>query len=231
MASINVDIGLGRTASLAARLPAGGLTVQQRLDAQEFLRRWPKLAGGSESHNARGYVQRLRLRATSSTGRDDAVKVLREAVERGRVVVTISRTSLGSAGGSSTSPRATPRRMAVAAGPSFEPYSAMASDGGVSMSVPIGGAGIGGDLLSNSVENASLLLDGAMPFSLSDVVSGIAEQIAGVFLTPAEELECEVQYNLDMEECSAWYAMKPSSWGMCKDRAMQRYANCLRGFG
>ncbi|MEM5387433.1 hypothetical protein VSR68_28080 [Paraburkholderia phymatum] len=73
-------------------------------------------------------------------------------------------------------------------------------------------------------------LGDAESFEYSEDMSvGDADQEAGVFLTPAEEAECEIQLNADMDECSAWYAAKPSSWGTCRERAMQRYANCLRG--
>lgn len=73
-------------------------------------------------------------------------------------------------------------------------------------------------------------LSDARPFEYTpDSVANDVEQDAGVFLTPAEEAECEMQLNADMDECSAWYAAKPSSWGMCRERAMQRYANCLGG--
>ena len=58
-----------------------------------------------------------------------------------------------------------------------------------------------------------------------------SDTLAGVFLTPAEEAECMTQYNLDMEECSMYYSMQKTSWGMCKDRSAQRLARCLAGKG
>jgi hypothetical protein len=82
---------------------------------------------------------------------------------------------------------------------------------------------------SSDAADDSTPLDNAQPFEYTPDAIGDAEQDAGVFLTPAEETECEMQFNADMDECSAWYAMKPSSWGICKDRAMQRYAGCLKG--
>lgn len=73
-------------------------------------------------------------------------------------------------------------------------------------------------------------LGNAQPFEyVPDALGDDSDLDAGVFLTPAEEAECEIQLNMDMAECSAWYAAKPSSWGTCRERAMQRYANCLRG--
>jgi hypothetical protein len=72
----------------------------------------------------------------------------------------------------------------------------------------------------------------SQPFELGDQAGiGDVQQDAGVFLTPAEEAECEMQHAADLDECSAWYAAKPSSYGMCMDRAMHRYATCLRGQG
>lgn len=69
------------------------------------------------------------------------------------------------------------------------------------------------------------------PFEYAEAAPiGDGEQDAGVFLSPEEEAECEMQRNADMDECSVWYLAKPSSWGVCRERAMQRYANCLRGF-
>lgn len=55
------------------------------------------------------------------------------------------------------------------------------------------------------------------------------QDVAGVFLTPAEEAGCDLQYELDMAECSTYAAMDKGYWGTCKERAMQRYSNCLRG--
>ncbi|SMG20967.1 hypothetical protein [Paraburkholderia susongensis] len=72
----------------------------------------------------------------------------------------------------------------------------------------------------------------AQPFEYSEAAPiDNTEQDAGLFLSPEEETECEMQLNADMDECSVWYAAKPSSWGVCRERSMQRYANCLRGLG
>ncbi|NIF79181.1 hypothetical protein F3J20_17600 [Paraburkholderia sp. Cy-641] len=73
-------------------------------------------------------------------------------------------------------------------------------------------------------------LSNAQPFEYSKAVPvENTEQDAGVFLSPEEEAECELQLNVDIDECSVWYVAKPLSWGVCHERAMQRYANCLRG--
>ncbi|MFK4443054.1 hypothetical protein ABH944_003163 [Caballeronia udeis] len=75
-------------------------------------------------------------------------------------------------------------------------------------------------------------LGNAAPFEyVKSAASQVSETIAGVFLTPAEEAECMFQYNLDMAECSAYYSMQKSSWGMCSDRASQRLARCVTGKG
>ncbi|CAD6532476.1 hypothetical protein ACFQ3P_14800 [Paraburkholderia sabiae] len=75
------------------------------------------------------------------------------------------------------------------------------------------------------------LLSDAQPFDYAPDAIGDAEQDVGVFLTPAEEAECEMQYEADMAECGAYAAMNRSAWSVCKERAMNRYAYCLRGMG
>jgi hypothetical protein len=75
-------------------------------------------------------------------------------------------------------------------------------------------------------------LGDAAPFEyIKSAASEISDTVAGVFLTPAEEAECMLQYNADMTECSAWYAAKPSSWGTCKQRAADRLGRCVAGKG
>jgi len=72
----------------------------------------------------------------------------------------------------------------------------------------------------------------AAPFEyIKSAASEVTDTVAGIFLTPAEEAECMFQYNLDMAECSAYYSMQKSSWGMCSDRASQRLARCVTGKG
>jgi hypothetical protein len=75
-------------------------------------------------------------------------------------------------------------------------------------------------------------LGDAAPFRyIESARSAAGDTVAGVFLTPAEEAECMFQYNLDMAECSAYYSMQKTSWGMCSDRASQRLARCVTGKG
>ena len=82
------------------------------------------------------------------------------------------------------------------------------------------------------VGGATTPLGDAAPFEyVKSVTSGASDTLAGVFLTPAEESECMFQYDADMTECSAWYAAKPTSWGMCKQRAADRLGRCLAGKG
>jgi hypothetical protein len=85
---------------------------------------------------------------------------------------------------------------------------------------------------SEVADKVSTPLGDAAPFEYGKgVASDISETVAGVFMTPAEESECMFQYEADMTECSAWYAAKPSSWGMCKQRAADRLGRCLAGKG
>ncbi|PVX85025.1 hypothetical protein C7402_104268 [Paraburkholderia unamae] len=66
---------------------------------------------------------------------------------------------------------------------------------------------------------------------MPDSIAGDLEQDAGVFLTPAEEADCEAGLHADLAECSAYAAMDKSYWWACHARSMQRYSNCLRGQG
>ena len=82
------------------------------------------------------------------------------------------------------------------------------------------------------VGSATTPLGDAAPFEyVKSATSEVSDTLAGVFLTPAEEVECMTQYDLDMEECSMYYSMQKTSWGMCKDRSAQRLARCLAGKG
>ena len=81
---------------------------------------------------------------------------------------------------------------------------------------------------SELADSASTPLGDAAPFEyIKSAASEVSDTVAGVFLTPAEEAECMFQYNADMTECSAWYAAKPSSWGMCTQRAADRLGRCV----
>jgi hypothetical protein len=93
-----------------------------------------------------------------------------------------------------------------------------------------------GDVLDlgevSEVGTGSTPLGDAAPFEYGgSAASGGSDTLAGVFLSPAEEAECMTQYHLDMVECSAYYSMQKSSWGMCSDRASQRLARCVTGKG
>jgi hypothetical protein len=82
------------------------------------------------------------------------------------------------------------------------------------------------------VGSESTPLGDAAPFEyVKGAASQVIDTVAGVFLTPAEEAECRFQYNADMTECSAWYAAKPSSWGMCTPRAADRLGRWVAGKG
>ena len=82
------------------------------------------------------------------------------------------------------------------------------------------------------IGGGSTPLGDAAPFEYAkSATSEVSDTLARVFLTPAEESECMFQYNADMTECSAWYAAKPTSWGMCKQRAADRLGRCLAGKG
>jgi hypothetical protein len=85
---------------------------------------------------------------------------------------------------------------------------------------------------SELADKVSTPLGDAAPFEyIKSAASELSDTVAGVFLTPVEEAECMFQYNADMTECGAWYAAKPSSWGMCKQRAADRLGRCVAGKG
>ncbi|WP_174362205.1 hypothetical protein [uncultured Caballeronia sp.] len=84
----------------------------------------------------------------------------------------------------------------------------------------------------SEVGTCSTPLGDAAPFEyVKNAASEANDTLAAVFMTPAEEAECMTQYEADMTECSAWYAAKPTSWGMCKQRAADRLGRCLAGKG
>ncbi|SAL45181.1 hypothetical protein [Caballeronia humi] len=76
-------------------------------------------------------------------------------------------------------------------------------------------------------------LGDATPFELVDntPIGDPDLHAAGFRLTPGEENECMSQYDIDMDYCSVLYAMKPSAWGVCKERAADRLGRCLAGKG
>ncbi|WP_060315439.1 hypothetical protein [Burkholderia cepacia] len=238
MAAVTIDLGFGKRATLSARTTTGAVTVQQRRDADDFLRIWASsTAVGSEIHNARDYVVQLGLHVTyasTNSVRGDAVAQLKAAVQSGQVVVAMDRPTTQSGGGASAPVR--PQQRAMIAGPSYQPFSALADDGGASMFAPLGGiVAAAGAALSGAVADAgpglaSSLLGDAQPFELGDIPDlGAGEQQAGIFLSPAEKAECEATYAADVAECNAYSAMDKKFGPMCYDRAAQRYSRCLRG--
>ncbi|WP_216858881.1 hypothetical protein [Caballeronia novacaledonica] len=104
--------------------------------------------------------------------------------------------------------------------------------------IMMGAAGaVAGEMASDGVnppamsfgEDSTPLGDAsALEFDSGNAVDQL-EDDASVFLTPEEEAQCELEYNLDMVECSAYAAMDKGYWRTCNERAMQRYSNCLRG--
>lgn len=238
MAVVTIDLGFGKRATLSPRMTTGAVSVQQRQDADEFLRTWASsTAVGSEIHNARNYVQQLGLHITytsTSSARGDAVAQLKAAVQSGQVVVAIDRPTTKSGGGVSAAAR--PQQRAMLAGPSYQPYSDLADDGGASMFAPLGGImSAAGNALASAAADAgpdlaSSLLGDAQPFDLGGTPAlGEGDQLAGVFLSPAETAECEAAYEADVAECEAYAGMDKTFGPMCYERASQRYSRCLRG--
>lgn len=124
MAAVKIALGFGRHATLDNSVSSGALTFQQRRDADEFLRIWPIASVGNKTHRALDYIRRLGLRASYGAA-GDAVALLRSAIRGGGVSVAIERTATQSgASGGTGKPVA---RRAMAAGPSFTPFSNLES--------------------------------------------------------------------------------------------------------
>jgi len=255
MASVKIDLGFGEQAILSERAVSGIATVTQKLDAEEFLRRWPRTRS---IHQERSYLQQLGLHVgynPPGVNPSDASAVLRSAVKSGRVMVVIERATARFGGGGGV-PQSTARSGAIVSSrQSFAEMVVGESGTSATLSDAISApksyswmqhyddvsaddlikylesviSGTSGGAAASDADSSTPLGD-TTPFEYGeDSPVGDLPQEAGTFLAPEEEAECEMQLNADMDECSAWYAAKPSSWGMCRERAMQRYANCLKG--
>ncbi len=244
MASVKIDLGFGEHAILSERAGAGISTAKHQRDAEEFLRRWPRTRSIEQESR---YLRQLGLQggySSSSENPSDTSAVLRAAVKSGKVTVVIERATTPTGGVSASGPTRPPyplyeREKTAWAAPARKAYSydRLPNYDDVSANDLVAYLE---DFVSRTSGNAaapeadsSTPLGAGQPFSYAEGAAPASdvEQDAGIFLTPAEEMECEMQYEADMAECSAYAAMDKSSWGMCKERAMSRYSNCLRGFG
>jgi hypothetical protein len=234
---------------------------EQQRYAAEFLQRWPRSkADAYRAFDYIQQLQLHALSSFSFAGHD-WVAALKKAVERGQVVVSVEVAPVASGGSGGQPARGGPPgvlpypladRSMVAVGAAepgsyldsvgssarvFDDYSDVSAGDLIaylqSVVAGVGAVGSTSELAGDSPDaDASTPLGDAQPFELGDDSLGSeVQQDAGVFLSPAEEAECEMQLEADKDECSAWYVAKPSSYSMCMDRAMQRYANCLRGVG
>ncbi|MBR8405551.1 hypothetical protein [Burkholderia cenocepacia] len=240
MAAVTIDLGFGKQATLSTRTTSGALTVQQRQDADEFVRDWASSSVGQDIHGARDTVQRLGLHVaygSPNLAQGDPVALLKSAVTSGRVSVVIERPTTKSGGGASAPAR--PQRRAMMAGPTYQPFSALADDGGASMFAPLGGivSAVGVALAGTATDVgpnlASSLLGDAQPFDLgdtplSDPIS-LAMKKAG--LSDADEALCHAQYMFDMEFCAAMGSPMGGSRGLrkCQQNAWDNYQRC-RGY-
>jgi hypothetical protein len=244
MASVKIDLGFGEQAVLSERAGVGIPTVKHQRDAEEFLRRWPRTRSIDQES---GYLQQLGLRVghnSPGVNPSDTSALLRSAVKSGKITVVIERAAThtgGAVGASQPTMRPYPLEMRQKAA-----WTAPTATKSYSYTLPESYDDVSADdliaylesVVSRTQEAATPAVDSstplgdAQPFEYGEdsPLDGM-QQDAGLLLTPSEEAECEMQLNADMDECSVWYTAKPSSWGMCRERAMQRYANCLRGLG
>ncbi|MBF4014826.1 hypothetical protein ISI02_24585 [Burkholderia pseudomallei] len=126
MASVKIDLGFGEQAVLSERAASGIVTVKHQREAEEFLRRWPRMRSIQQE---RTYLRQLGLHAgynPPGANPSDASALLRSAVNSGRVMVVIERETkrLGGGGGAAQSTR---RSGAIA--PSRQSFAEMAAGG------------------------------------------------------------------------------------------------------
>lgn len=259
MASVKIDLGFGDQAVLSERTVSRILPLTYQRDVEEFLRRWPRTRSTHEARGYLQQLGLYVAYRPPGVNPADTIALLRSAVQSSRVMIVIERATTRQGGGvgvpSAPSRRAPiePSRQSfaeMAAGGSSlsvplddavsapKLYSWLPSYADVSaddlikyLKSVIGSTANGAAEAVETAGDASTSLGDAEPFSYPEPATtiGDVEQDAGLFLTPAEEAECEMQYEADMAECSAYAAMDRSSWGMCQERAMSRYSNCLRG--
>ncbi|QVN21445.1 hypothetical protein [Burkholderia pyrrocinia] len=140
MAAVKIELCFGRQATLNRLVSPGALTFRQRRDADEFLRVWPTVGVGNETHRALDHIRRLGLHASYSADGvavGDAVAALRSAIRSGRVSVLIERSTTQSGDASVALPTT---RRAMMAGPSYRPFSDLASGNPISLQSPLADA-------------------------------------------------------------------------------------------
>jgi len=244
MASVKIDLGFGEHAVLSERAGAGISTAKHQMDAEEFLRRWPRTRSIEQE---RSYLRQLGLQGAYSppgVNSSDASALLRAAVKNGKVTVVIERAATPTGGGVSGSGPTRPpfplseRVKTARVAPARESYSydeqpryddVSANDLIAYLEDFV--SRTSGDAAAADAAPSMALAD-AQPFEYSeDAPQGDVQQDAGFFLTPDIEDECMQQHFVDMDDCSAMWSWGTRRWGLCKEQASTRLSRCLTGKG
>jgi hypothetical protein len=257
MASVKIDLGFGEQAILSERTVTGIPTAKHQLDAEEFLRRWPRTRSIQQ---ARDYLRQLGLHMTykpPGVNSSDTIALLRSAVKSGTVMVAIERvtTRFGAGGGA---PQSTAVSRPIM---SFRQSIAEMAAGGSSTSATVGDAvsppaayswlqcydDVSADDLIKYIESVigrttdaaaapatdlSTPLGDAEPFDLgADPAPDDLMNVAARGVSEADEAECYEQYERDMDECMAYRAAMGGVRFMdtCSQRAFMNYQQC-RGY-
>lgn len=236
MASVIIEMGDGKRATLTGAVGPTPLSAEQRIAVSELMLHWPKYAGLTAG--ADGYLRDLGI----GVFRGDPVAALRSAIENGRVAVSIDRpvSRGGSAGGSpSTPPFPKANRFSsvpgVASLPADSPLPSWATPSDVTagelisyLESVVAGSGAAVSGTASGLVDSTPLGDAA-PFSMDDSPLGDVMQVAAV--DPFQEEQCFARYEIDMEMCAAAGAMykDPRTYAACSQRAFDKYQTC-RGF-
>ncbi len=129
MGSVKIDLGFGEQAHLSQRAPSGIATAKHQRDAEEFLRRWPRIRSIEQEIS---YLRELGLhlgQTLPGVNPSDTSAQLRAAVKSGNVMVVIERAATSTGGGVCASGPTTPpypiamRQKAAWVAPTRKSYS------------------------------------------------------------------------------------------------------------
>ena len=258
-ARIKIDLGFGDQAILSGRAVSTAPDAQRQRDADEFLRRWPRIRS---LRQAGDYLRQLGLHirhCPPGVNSSDSIALLRSAVKSGRISVLIERARKPVGG------TCAPTRRSQVIEPSRQSFAEMAAGSG--------GAGAAlaeststsssyswlpryddvsaDDLIAyiesvlgktsaatedadtDIVPNLASSLEDAAPFTLSDAPVSTADMtpVAMRGVSEEDEAECFAQYERDMDECHAYQAAMGGVRFMqsCSQRAFMNYQQC-RGY-
>jgi hypothetical protein len=244
MASVKIDLGFGEQAILSERAGSEALTPKHQRDAEEFLRRWPRIRSIQQE---RSYLQQLGLHVgfcPPGANPSDTSALLRSAVKSGRIKVAIERAAATTGGGvvgSGPSTRPYPlemRQKAARVAPTPKSYSydwpQRYDDVSANDLIAYLEDFIGRTSTTTAAADAdpTTPLGDAQPFEYSeDSPLKEAEEVAARGVSEEDEAECYAQYERDMDECNAYKLAMGGARFMesCSQRAFMNYQQC-RGY-